>query len=135
MKVQGGCYCKAVRYEIDADPVLIAQCHCRECQYISGGSPNVCVVVPDTGFTYLQGGPKQFQRSDLEAPVTREFCANCGTALLSRAPALAGMSIVKLGTLDQPAAFGNPQMAIYTVDQQPFHVIADGMPTFERMPG
>lgn len=135
MKIEGGCYCKAVRYEISADPVLVAQCHCRECQYISGGSPNVCAVVPDTGFRYTSGQPKQFRRSDLESPVTREFCANCGTALLSRAPALAGTAIIKLGTLDRPDALGNPQMAIFTVDQQPFHTIAAGLPTFERMPG
>ena len=135
MKIQGGCDCKSVRYEIDAEPMLIAQCHCRECQYISGGSPNVCVVVPDSGFKYLQGQAQQFSRSDLENPVTREFCATCGTALLSRSPALAGTAIVKLGTLDRPDAFGDPQMAIFTVDRQPFHVIADGMPQFERMPG
>ena len=135
MKIQGGCYCKSVRYEIDAEPMLIVQCHCRECQYISGGSPNVCVVVPGSGFHYLQGEPRQFSRSDLESPVTREFCATCGTALLTRSPALAGAAIVKLGTLDRPDAFGDPQMAIFTVDRQPFHVIADGMPQFERMPG
>ncbi|MGQ0699263.1 MAG: GFA family protein [Panacagrimonas sp.] len=135
MKVEGGCYCGAVRYEISATPVLNAQCHCRECQYISGGSPNVVVVIPDTGFRYTKGAPKQFSRSDLESPVTREFCAQCGTPLVSRSPAMAGTSIVKLGSLDQPAVFGNPQMAIFTIDQQPFHQIAAGTPSFERMPG
>jgi hypothetical protein len=25
-------------------------------------------------------------------------------------------------------------MAIYTVDKQPFHVIPEGMPSFERLP-
>ena len=30
--------------------------------------------------------------------------------------------------------FGGPQMAIFTIDKQPFHQIPDGLPTFERMP-
>lgn len=135
MKAQGGCYCDALRYEIDADPILNAQCHCRECQYISGGSPNVVVAVPENGFRYTQGAPRQFARRDLEKPVTREFCAECGTPILSRSPALPGTAIVKLGSLDQPTAFGNPQMAIFLVDRQPFHTLAPGLPGFERMPG
>jgi hypothetical protein len=135
MKVEGGCYCGAVRYQFDGEAAFNAQCHCRECQYISGGNPNVCVALPETGFKYVKGAPKAFKRRDLDNPVTREFCAECGTHMVTRAPGLAGMAIVKLGTLDNPSAFGNPQMAIFMVDKQPFHQVAAGVATFERMPG
>lgn len=135
MKTQGGCYCGAVRYEIDAEPLLNAQCHCRECQYISGGSPNVIIAVPDSGFHYVKGAPKTFRRKDLEAPVSREFCAECGTQLVTRAPSLAGVSIVKRGTLDNPAAYPDPQLAIFLVDKQTYHHVPAGIPAFERMPG
>lgn len=135
MKVEGGCYCGQVRFAIDGDAMFVGQCHCRECQYISGGSPNVVTAVPEAAFTITKGATKGFKRADLENGVTREFCPNCGTHLLTRAPQLAGAVIVKLGVLDNPNAFGNPQMAIFTIDQQPFHTIAAGLPTFERMPG
>ena len=39
MKLEGGCYCKALRYIAEGEPMLKAQCHCRECQYICGGAP------------------------------------------------------------------------------------------------
>jgi hypothetical protein len=42
--------------------------------------------------------------------------------------------VVKVGTLDDPAQFGAPQMAIYTCDQQPFHTIPEGKPAFEKLP-
>ncbi len=135
MKVEGGCYCGAVRYEASGEPVFNGQCHCRECQFYSGGYPNVCVAMLDSGFRYTKGAPQKFTRTDIPNAVTREFCGQCGTPLLSRAPALAGTVIIKLGTLDNPTAFGNPQVAIFTVDQQPFHHIAPGMAAFERMPG
>ena len=71
---------------------------------------------------------------DLERPVTREFCANCGTHLVSRPPGFPA-AIIKVGTLDDPKAFGGPNMAIFTIDKQSFHHIPDGMPAFERLPG
>ncbi len=43
-------------------------------------------------------------------------------------------AILKVGTLDDPSVFGTPQMAIFTVDKQPFHSIPEGLPTFERLP-
>jgi hypothetical protein len=42
--------------------------------------------------------------------------------------------ILKVGTLDDPSLFGAPQMAIYTVDKQPFHIVPEGLPTFEHLP-
>ncbi len=74
MKLEGGCYCGKVRYMAEGEPMLKAQCHCRECQYITGGAPNMFIVMPQAGFTYTKGAPKQFTRSDLEKPVTRAFC-------------------------------------------------------------
>jgi hypothetical protein len=133
MKLEGGCYCGQVRYVAEGEPTLKAQCHCRECQYISGGSPNMFLLMPPDDFRYTKGTPKQFKRSDLERPVTREFCAECGTHLTTQRPGLPAV-ILKVGTLDDPAVFGSPQMAIYTVDKQPFHVIPDGLPRFDRLP-
>lgn len=133
LKLEGGCYCGAVRYAAEGKPLLKGQCHCRECQYISGGSPHMFLLMPTEGFRYTQGVPKRFTRSDLERPVTREFCAECGTHLVTRRLDLPAV-ILKVGTLDDPSAFGAPQVAIFTIDRQAFHQIPDGLPTFERMP-
>jgi hypothetical protein len=122
-----------VRYVAEGEPMMKAQCHCRECQYISGGSPNMFMLMPVDGFSFTKGTPRKFTRSDLERAVTREFCGECGTHLLTRRPGLAA-AIVKVGTLDDPAVFGSPQMAIYTCDKQPFHAIPEGTPSFERLP-
>ena len=101
MKLEGGCYCGAVRYVAEGEPMMKAQCHCRECQYITGGSPNMFMLMPPDGFRYTKGTPKQFTRSDLEKPVTREFCPECGTHLATR-PQVMPAVVVKVGTLDDP---------------------------------
>jgi hypothetical protein len=133
MKLEGGCYCGEVRYVAEGKPMMKAQCHCRECQYITGGSPNMFVLMPADAFGYTKGASKQFTRSDLERPVTREFCPECGTHMVTRPRGLPA-AILKVGTLDDPSLFGSPQMAIYTIDKQTFHVIPEGLPTFERLP-
>ncbi|HEX2594513.1 MAG TPA: GFA family protein [Rhizomicrobium sp.] len=133
MKLEGGCYCGNVRYAAEGDPMMQAQCHCRECQYITGGSPNVFIAMPIAGFKYTKGAPKEFKRKDLERPVTREFCADCGTHMVTRPQGFPAV-IVKVGSLDDPKQF-TPQMAIYTIDKQPFHQIAEGLRSFERLPG
>jgi hypothetical protein len=135
MEITGRCYCGAIRYQAKGDAIFKGQCHCRECQYISGGHPNVVMAMPEAGFGYTKGAAKPFRRSDLADPVTREFCAECGTHLLSRTSRLPGAVLLKVGTFDDPSVFGGPQMVIFTVDKQNFHHVPDGVPAFERTPG
>jgi hypothetical protein len=133
--MEGGCYCGALRYRANGDPIFKGQCHCRECQYISGGHPNIVMGLPEAGFSYVKGTPKTFRRSDLQDPVAREFCADCGTHILTRTHRVPGAVLLKVGTLDDPSIFGGPQMVIFTIDKQSFHYVPEGVPTFERVPG
>ena len=133
MRLEGGCYCGAVRYVAEGEPALRAQCHCRACQYFSGGAPNLFMLVPAEGFAYTKGEPKTYRRPDKADAVTREFCAVCGTHMISRRPGLRPV-VLKIGTLDDPSVYGGAQKAIFTAEGQPFHLIADGVPAFEGLP-
>ena len=135
MAIEGGCYCGAVRYKIEGDALFKGECYCRECQHIAGGSPNVVMGVPEPSFTYTKGAPKSFSRSDLENPVAREFCAECGTHLLAKPPSMPGVLMLKVGTLDDPSVFGGPDMVIFTADKQSYHSLPEGVAAFEGAPG
>ena len=135
MDVEGGCYCGALRYRATGNALFTGQCHCRECQYISGGNPNLVMAMPEAEFSYTKGTPKGFRRSDLPDPVTREFCAECGTHLLTRTSRVPGAVLLKVGTFDDPSVFPGPQIVIFTVDKQAFHHVPEGVPVFERTPG
>ena len=132
MRLEGGCYCGAVRYVAEGEPVLRAQCHCRACQYFSGGAPNLFMLVPAEGFAYTKGAPEVYRRPDKADAVTREFCAVCGTHVISRRPGLRPV-VLKIGTLDNPLVYGGAQKAIFTAEGQPFHLIADGVPAFDGL--
>lgn len=129
----GGCYCGALRYEITGQPLLKAQCHCRECQYLSGGGPNYFMLVSPDGFGYTRGTPKKFTRDDLAEPVTREFCGACGTGILTRRLDQAEL-VLKVGSLDDPSVYNAPRIAIFACDAQAFHHIPNGVRVFEGLP-
>lgn len=129
----GHCYCGALRYRAEGEPLSKAQCYCRECQYISGGAPNLFIAMPADGFSYVAGEPRRFTRSDIERPVTRDFCPVCGTHILTRGEGIPAIAL-KVGTLDTPELFGGPDLAIFTADKQSFHHIPDGLPAFGGTP-
>lgn len=131
--MQGGCFCGAVRYEVRGKPVAKGQCHCRACQYFSSGAPNLFMAVPGGGFRYVKGAPQTFRRDGPEAVATREFCGSCGTQIASRRDGLEHV-ILRIGTLDDPALFNGPRMAIFTAEAQAFHTIPKGVPAFEGYP-
>ncbi|HEU4428306.1 MAG TPA: GFA family protein [Myxococcota bacterium] len=134
MALTGRCYCGQLRYEAGGTPLMKLICHCRECQYFTGGNSLPLIVTPEAQFQYTSGEVKKFARSDLAAPVTREFCPSCGTHVVSRSPGLPGAVIVKVGSLDDPSAFDKPGASIYTIDKQSFHHVYEGAPAFERTP-
>lgn len=131
---EGGCYCGEVRYRAEGEPMMKAECFCRECQYITGGGSVLVMGMPAAGYAITKGAVKGFTRQDIANAVTREFCPECGTHLSTRAPALPGVVIVKIGSLDDPKAFGGPQIAIFACDAQPFHRLPSDIPVFAKGP-
>jgi len=131
--VTGGCYCGEVRYEVDGPQEAAFQCHCRECQYLTGGNANIVVVFAESDFSYTKGLASSFARSDLENPVTRHFCGACGTGIGSRSPSRPNSMIVKVGTLDNPGEY-QAQAAIFSCDRQAYHYIPNNIPSFDKRP-
>lgn len=107
----GGCMCGRVRYEVSAEPIAFMLCHCRECQYVSGGEPAASVVVPRAAFALKQGEVKSFTSTgETGGTVTREFCPECGTALFAELGSNPQLFVVKAGSMDdaswlKPTAF------------------------------
>ena len=133
MHLTGRCYCGDVHYEIDGELEAQFQCHCRECSYITGGNANIVMVFSQEDFKYTKGTPSHFSRPDLENPVKRFFCPNCGTAIGTISPSRPKSMIVKVGTLDDRSVF-NSAAAIFTCDKQEYQYIPEGVPAFDKRP-
>ncbi|HEV2362830.1 MAG TPA: GFA family protein [Caulobacteraceae bacterium] len=131
---EGGCLCGAVRYAFEGAPVFQVACHCRDCQYASGGGPALIAVVPKPAFRITRGQPRTYwSKGDSGADVGRSFCPECGAPVFSEPKAIGEIVAVKVGSLDDPSAF-RPQADIWMKSAQPWHQPHEGAAQFETAP-
>ena len=130
----GGCACGAIRYESTAEPVIMLNCHCRDCQRSSGGPSSSLVVVPKQAFKLLQGSLR-FHASPSEAggQNQRGFCGHCGAPILSKPDAVPHIVAIRTASLDEPSWFSS-QMEVWTSDAQPWDEMNPALPKFEKYP-
>mgnify|MGYP000904294146 FL=1 len=131
MKHTGHCYCGDLHYEFTGPVHSQILCHCRECRYLSGGAANTSIVISESDFKWTKGTPSIYERSDLKQPRTRYFCGSCGTHICVKSPPRPGMLVLKIGGLDDHSWF-KPETAIFCCDQQPYHLIPEGIQAHQK---
>ena len=132
--IEGGCACGAVRFRLTAPPMGVGVCHCRSCQYGTGGGPNYVALAMKPAFEITKGAPRIYtSKAESGNDVSRAFCAECGTPLYTITGDGAPFYPVKLGALDDPSGF-QPVLHLYMEDAQPWHLTHDGLPQFPKMP-
>lgn len=132
-ELKGSCRCGKVSYSSTADPVFVGVCHCRSCQKSTGSAYATVVAVPAASVT-VKGATKRFDdKGDSGQATHREFCPECGSAVMQSADALAGISMLTAGTLDDPALL-KPGMQIYCDSAMPWSMVSD-LQAFPKMPG
>lgn len=128
----GGCLCGAIRYECSAEPIVMGNCHCRDCQQASGSAFAAAILVPRNAVT-IAGDVKYYEvTGDSGGTVGRGFCPNCGSTLFSKPPMPEFMGITA-GSLDDPSEF-KPSMDFYTASAQPWDYMNPDLPKFAKMP-
>ena len=99
-QIVGGCLCGNIRYTCEAAPMMMAICHCKNCQKQTSTSFSILVAVPK-GSLNIEGELSAYndQGSSGQA-VIRQFCGKCGSPIMSDVAALPTMDFLKAGTLD-----------------------------------
>jgi hypothetical protein len=121
--VEGGCLCGSIRYQVRGTPLSSGVCHCRSCRRAAGAPMLPYVTFPIAHFSLLKGQPAEFHSS---APVTRSFCARCGTSLSYRHADYADRIDVMTCSLDDPDKFP-PTLHIWTSHKPGWVRIVDGL--------
>jgi hypothetical protein len=129
----GRCLCGAVRYAIDAAPIVTRVCWCRVCQYIGAGSATVNVCFPSATLQ-VEGEPGDYRMIADSGNVShRRFCQGCGTHLFSTSEARPHLVFVRAGTLDDPE-IARPAMTIWTRSAPSWACFDERLPKVEQQP-
>ena len=116
----GGCACGAIRYECSADPTMSLNCHCRDCQRVSGSGSTSALVVPAAAFKLTKGEPK-YHAVKAESGNMKHygFCPECGSPLPGTIREKPNIVIIPAASLDDPS-WHKPTAVFWTSSAQPW---------------
>lgn len=133
MAITGGCLCGSVRYEAEGATAFAGNCHCRDCQRVTGSAYMPVLGFPQDAVT-VSGTVKYFQRRGDSGQCCYDgFCPECGARLLARADSIPGILMIQAGSLDDPSEY-QPQFDVYTASAQPWDHMDPALQKFSRMP-
>ena len=132
--VEGGCQCGAVRYRLIAPPLAVYNCHCRDCQRMTGSSHAMSMPVARESLVHLSGELiGEERRADSGRVVRHMRCARCFTNTWNEPLASPALLVVKPGTLDD-FGWATPIGNIWTDSRVPWATIDPFLVNFPRQP-
>lgn len=130
----GGCACGKVRYRLNGAPLVMSNCHCRDCQRATGSAYLPAVIVKRREFSFIGAEPSWFESmADAGHAMKRGFCAECGSPLALQNGAAPGLIVLYASSLDDPETYV-PSRDIYVASAQPWDVMHSELAKFDAMP-
>ena len=125
----GGCDCKAVRYRLATEPMIVHCCHCRWCQRETGSAFVLNALIEKARVEILAGAPDPVATPSHSGRGQTIFrCPACRLALWSQY-SIPTVWFVRVGTLDNPD-LAPPNIHIFTSTKQPWFELPAGVPAF-----
>ena len=129
----GGCACGAIRYEVSAEPMMMNDCQCRQCQRDSGtghgshltfsGAP---VKVTGEAAFWTTVGENGTRKS-------RAFCPTCGAPVCLTLPDIPDIFVASAASLDDPERY-KPQIVMWTAAGHNWDHVDPALSKFDKMP-
>lgn len=129
----GGCTCGAIRYRIAAEPIVMLDCQCRQCQRESGTGHASHLTFPSAAVEVTGDATRWEAVGDGGTVKSRAFCPTCGSPVYMTFPAMPDYFVVRAASLDDPARY-RPQFVTWHAAAQSWDRIDPAIPAFAGMP-
>ena len=130
-EITGSCLCGNIKYSTPAEPIFMANCHCKSCQKTSGSMFSAIIGIPEPLNVDGETLGSYTDTGDSGQPIHRHFCTNCGTLLFAKGEVTPGVLYLRAGTIDGEFDF-SPSINVYWRDHKDW--LPGDIPCFETMP-
>lgn len=131
--IQGSCQCGEITYELLEPPLMIAACHCKECQKLSTSAFSITAVV-NTDSVKFRGSMSDWSRVADSGNVSgAKFCPSCGNRIYHYNPSEPDKLKLKPSNLSDTRII-NPTVHVWVSEKQDWFQIPGGVKVFEKQP-
>ena len=128
----GRCLCGDVTFTVDADPLAVRVCWCRDCQHLAANG-TVNLMVPTAALAVSGAMAEHTAAAESGNAITRQFCPRCGSHLFARSDARPQFRVVRAGNLDDPSSI-RPQVNIWSSSAPAWACLDASLERVERLP-
>lgn len=134
MHVTGSCHCGAIAYAAEVDPNSVTVCHCTDCQRLTGSAFRASIASLPGSFVLRHGTPKIYLKTAESGARRRHgFCPDCGAPIYATsAEGDPHIHSLRVGGIDQRAAFGPPTRQIWCRSALPWSMDISAVERSER---
>ena len=132
VKLTGKCLCESIKYSYEGKMGDIVHCHCSKCRRWHGSAFRTRTIIEKKGFRWLKG-ENTLSYYDSSENVTKTFCKNCGSNLISiykNNDDILGLPLGGVeGKLDNKESYH-----IFTKFKADWHEISDDLERYDELP-
>jgi hypothetical protein len=132
--VAGGCQCGAVRFQLNAGPLGVYSCYCKDCQRASGSTHTISVIMKREDVSFTCEAVQSYDKvADSGRVVRMNGCPKCGYRVWNEPLAAPHLLVMKAGNLDD-ISWARPVGSIWTASKAPWVEIDLSQPHFPGQP-
>ena len=130
----GGCLCGKISYQFNKSEAISAHhCHCLDCQKSTGSGKATILLVPDSSLE-IDGNLKFFTvQGSGGSHISRGFCENCGSPLVSFVEENADIKFIKVGSIND-SSWVNADSNFWSSTSNKWSPVDETIHSFSRNP-
>jgi len=133
-QLTGNCLCGNISFVADGDIGIQANCHCKDCQQVTGATFATIVFMSEKDVRVTGKLHDFHHKVDSGNTLSKHFCPNCGSQMFTKNPKREGIIGLRAGSINEKDEI-KPQFNVYCVSKAPCTILDDSLPAFDKMPG
>jgi hypothetical protein len=131
--LDGACQCGQVTYRLLAAPLMVAACHCVQCQKLSTSAFSITAIVKTEDIIFTGKLHEWVRLAESGNTNGAKFCPNCGNRIYHFNPNDPEIIKLKPSTLSDTRLI-KPSMHIWVSEKQDWFVLPKGIDIFDKQP-